>query len=544
MITTTKTKRKSIPAPDPNMGKVERALFDLDNDDEYAIADPIIPNLELVPNDEIRGLDFDTTIIKVIPDKYNFDDECRNDFLKGKGIRIRSVESFDKKGNKIYDGLQSPEFGSDYGDEHAFSERYSCECGRYIGKMYEGQICPECGKEVQYNDSDLEKFGWVIIDHFKVITPIFFQKLNKALGTMDGGVPVLEGILRVGFSDQQEVEFTEHDKNNIGDHPFIKKGMNWLSENIMDVLNYYAKRKPNSKDRFDELKKDVDKIFCHCLPIYTSTLRMETPGEKGEKVFKVKTNTLFSSIIRSTNKLNSYEPEDAHNPKLRFKIDRYLWQIESDLASVYDEEFGLLQGKKGFIQAKTFSGRHNYSARNIIIAGSGYLHADEIEISYATFIELFRYELCNLYGKLKGCNAVVANDKWRAAKSHWDEDFYNIMQFMIKDKRNAPYIPLMINRNPSINFGSFLMCKVIRIKRNLNDKTMTVNTRIIKTLNADFDGDQMNIFRIPGANICSLFNKCMNPIYNLYINRLNGRVNPNMLPLKDEVILFWCFNNM
>ena len=37
--------------------------------------------------------------------------------------------------------------------------------------------------------------------------------------------------------------------------------------------------------------------------------------------------------------------------------------------------------------------------------------------------------------------------------------------------------------------------------------------------------------------------KTMNPKYNLYIDRVNGLVNKDLMPLKDEVVGFWMFNN-
>lgn len=511
------------------------------DDSSMAVPDPVIPvNID----GEAAGIIYDTCIRRAETGKIDMDQACREDFINGRGIRLTSVESFDKKGNKIYNGLQSPFFGSDYGDERAFADRYSCECGKCIGRPLEGQICPECDTEVQQYDTDLSRFGWVILDNFPIISPIFYNKLELALGSMDGGTKVIEGILKVGFAKQSEAEYDEKDRANLAKHPFIKKGMRWLSEHIGEVLTYYEGRRKSASARFEELRFDMDKIFCHSIPIYSNALRVETPGEKGEKVFKVKTNTMMSSIIKCANKVNEFSLEDADDPKLCYIIDRYLWQIQTDMASVWEEEFNTIKGKRGFIQNKVMSGRHNYSARNIIIAGSGYLHANEIEVCYSTFIELFRYELCSFYAKLKSCSIKTAQLEWNKAKNHFNSDFYNIMRCIIKDKKNAPYIRLMINRNPSINFGAFLYCKIVRVKPSVSDKTMTINTRIIKTLNADFDGDVLNIFRIPGADLGNKFAKNMDPTYNLYINRINGRVNPNMMPLKDEVIIFWAFNNM
>lgn len=41
----------------------------------------------------------------------------------------------------------------------------------------------------------------------------------------------------------------------------------------------------------------------------------------------------------------------------------------------------------------------------------------------------------------------------------------------------------------AINYGSFLVMKIAGVKRNINDKTLTIPTPINATMNADYDGD-------------------------------------------------------
>lgn len=85
--------------------------------------------------------------------------------------------------------------------------------------------------------------------------------------------------------------------------------------------------------------------------------------------------------------------------------------------------------------------------------------------------------------------------------------------------------------------------KVKRVTEGIASKTMRLNTRVIQVLAADFDGDQLNVFRIIGQDLARRISKTMNPRYNLYIDRINGRVNKDLMPLRDEVVGFWLFNN-
>ena len=77
---------------------------------------------------------FDSKIERVQVQIMDLDLECFFDIANGRGIRISSVESFDpkKKNEKIWNGLQSEFFGTDFSEEDAFRERWSCKCNTFV----------------------------------------------------------------------------------------------------------------------------------------------------------------------------------------------------------------------------------------------------------------------------------------------------------------------------------------------------------------------------------------------------------------------------
>ena len=153
--------------------------------------------------------------------------------------------------------------------------------------------------------------------------------------------------------------------------------------------------------------------------------------------------------------------------------------------------------------------KDNFSIRSIISASSGELRSDEIEICYIGFAELFRYEIINELQKLYKCTIIEAQQKWKHALSHYDPIMYKIMESLCEKEKD--HITVIINRNPSINYGSFLAMKIKHVKNDIYDKTLRLNTRVIKTMAADFDGDQINVFRIIGDDLGHRFSKNMNP---------------------------------
>lgn len=62
-------------------------------------------------------------------------------------------------------------------------------------------------------------------------------------------------------------------------------------------------------------------------------------------------------------------------------------------------------------------------------------------------MEIFRYELTNLYAKLKSCTVEEAQQAWYRATRFFDPVFYGIMKYIIA--HNKDDIGIIINRNPS-----------------------------------------------------------------------------------------------
>ena len=494
---------------------------------------------------------FGTSIQNVQIEKLNLDLECMTDILEEKGIRLQSpeafhkkVDKFSKKTEKVYDGLQSEFFGTDFGDDAAFAERYSCKCKKYTGKMYLGKICDRCGSTVEYTDIDLTKFGWIILDKFKIISPIYDQKLLATLGKQDEDF-VLDKILEVTYDEDGKVEFTDKELAQLKKHPFMHKGMVWLSnpDNLLEVLEYYERKRPKSKQKaYKELKDDLFNIFTSCIPVYTALLRTELPGEKGSKLFKLKVNTCCGAMIRISNFINGIDKED-YVEKMP-TINMQLYAIQKEIREVFTDVYNSLMKKQGIIMSRVVGGRYNYSARNIIIPSSGYLRADEIVMAYSTFMELYRSELINFYSKIHNCTIIEASKAWNRGTVRFDKNFYNIMNYMVTDKKCKKYMWTLVCRNPCINQGSFQMMRVAHVTNEISNKTLTIPSNTLGPFNADFDGDVLNIFRIIGEYFSKEFCKCLNPRYNLYISRINGKINMETVPFKDEAAAFYQFNNI
>lgn len=506
---------------------------------------------------------FDTHISSVTPIKCNMDQEYLNDIQNGKALRLTSIDAFapkpdkldkrrDKEGKpklaKIWNGLQSEFFGTDFSDDNAFAERWSCRCGKYIGAMWKDSnfVCEECHTPVQMINADLDKYGYIVMDKFVTFTPVFAAKLTEALGKADNE-PVLSRILNVKYVDDNgDSSYKIKEAELVKKHPFLHKGMTWLVCHIQEVLEYYAPKRPAQKALFIELMNDVEDMFTHCICVYSALLRTEIPGQKGEKEFKLKINTAYKTLIRLTNWINanSYLDEDDKDADWQHNIDAKLFAVYKEIMTIFNLEYESFQTKQGIIYSKIVGGRYDFTARSIINPDTGILRADEIGLSYNACLELFRNEVCNLYTKIHGCTPMETYLAWKKALIKFSMDFYKIMCMMVTDERYKKYMFVFISRNPMINKHSANCMRIAYIKSNIRDKTLTIPSPIMNAQNADIDGDVENVFRIFSEHTIKKFSKTMNPRYNIYIDRINGKLDPKSMLIRDEAVCFYMFGNM
>jgi len=247
---------------------------------------------------------------------------------------------------------------------------------------------------VEYHDIDLTKCGWIIIDNFEVINPILAAKLSNALGKFEQD-SVFDKIITMKYhEDGEDCELTDKELLMQKKHPFIKKGMLWLREHLPEVIDYYDKRKPTKHKVFEQLRRELaaGRLWTHCIPVYSALLRTELPAEKDHKLYKLRINTNYQTVIRLSNSINSVRPDDYDHHHLN-SIDIKLAGIQRKCIQIFDNTVSECTGKPGIIVSKVLGGRYNFSSRCIIIPSSGKLRSDQIEMGYLPFLELFRYEM-------------------------------------------------------------------------------------------------------------------------------------------------------
>ena len=126
-----------------------------------------------------------------------------------------------------------------------------------------------------------------------------------------------------------------------------------------------------------------------------------------------------------------------------------------------------------------------------------------------------------------------AYEIWCRARTKKDPRICEILDAMIKNSHNGQGIAVIINRNPSINYGSILSMHCVGYSDTL---TMSVPLQILPLLAADFDGDVLNIFHIINDAFYERADRVFNPRNAMYISKVDGKMNKSLMVKRDTVI--------
>lgn len=204
--------------------------------------------------------------------RINFESECMWDCTYGKGFLISDTPFSDiDKSIRNMDGPRSPRYGTTYGDTNEFMDRYHCKCGRTIGAAFEGEECPFCHEKVEYTDVDILYTGWLNLYPYKIVNPLYFQRLQSALSKKNleniisnENIITSSGIIRK-HTDVIEVKKSMLTYHNIGLHEFYL--------HFEEIMNYYKGKRKQKADLIDQLIRDKDYVWTSKLPVYSTVLR-------------------------------------------------------------------------------------------------------------------------------------------------------------------------------------------------------------------------------------------------------------------------------
>jgi len=465
----------------------------------------------------------------------DWDSRCKDEITTGVGFRITERGKTDLDLEPGLYSIHSPLYGTDWKDENAFEDRFSCKCGNLIGRRYMDSetVCPKCGKPVRFIDTKIMKTGWFILDRNEIINPAMFLKLGWYFGNAH-----LHQMLH--YVPEKEREKYMDNKTS----PFYGIGMIEFRERFREILEFYNKRS-RKVDGYEFFRIHEEEIFIHSIPCYNMMLRkwMVRNGDikysDEDKIFQ----KLFSDHMLLNDdfewKLRVDYRTNRKKDTAYLRKENILYRIQSYVNQLWDMSFQTIKRKEGIINEQILGGRLNYTGRNVIVPDPE-LRADQIGLGYTTFLELYKMELVAMIHDLYQKDYPYAWDMLSEASVVYSERVYKLMQHLMT--HNKLYVS--IDRNPSINLGSYITMYVAKISSDITDYCMGLPTYVLNKQNADFDGDIENIFCHKIGKIGEEYYKNNNPRSNMFISHNDGLYDMDTAPFKDGIAGMYAYLNI
>lgn len=451
----------------------------------------------------------------------DLDKECMNDIVSGNGFFVEEPQSI-KKDLKSDSSIFSSKFGTLAGETDAFVDRYRCECGAKRNRINHGIICDICHTPVRYVDDNFEYFGWCCLkDKYHYIHPNLFKILEQLIG-----VTRLDSIIR-GDEEKDEDGFTKRRKkedSKLMEEPYYQIGMLKFYEKFDEIIEFYANKYPGKRKYYDRLIEERDKVFTHCVPVYTTHLR--PVRVEGENLVFEGTNAIYNMIAKIVFAINRDNLAVFKKNKLKKTL---LYQLQKKIMELYVEIEAILAKKKGIIR-NLFGGRYNFTSRAVIVSDPT-LRVDQIKLSYHILVNVMQQTIINIIRKTYNVNLSTAYDIWYKARLEVNPRIVEIIRNLINASPQG--IPFIINRNPSINYGSILQMYCVDMAFNY---TMALPLQILSPLAGDFDGDCLNIWYLTNKEYIARCERSFNPRNAMYISNNDGLFNNDMNHSKDTLI--------
>ena len=282
---------------------------------------------------------------------------------------------------------------------------------------------------------------------------LMYQRLQSAIGRKNleniianDNIITANGQIR-HYNDDIEVKKTTLRYHNIGLKEFY--------DNYEEILEYFKTKRKDKVALIDQLIQDKAIVWTSKYPVYSSALRPE--GINVESYF-------FSPLDKQINPLTNITINLKKASEI--EIPLYLYQAQTRVNALWDLNFSLIDAKHGWIRANVLGGEYNFSNRSVIVLNPE-LHMDEVDMSYKQFLGQFKGHIVRRLIMEKGWTVTKASN-YLASKFNFDEEIYQIMQRIVKEEHPR----IIINRNPTITFGSILEMKVRKIKRDPDDVTL------------------------------------------------------------------------
>lgn len=388
-------------------------------------------------------------------------------------------------------------------DSSKFTDgEYRCDCGAFQGQDLIGQVCPRCKSEIVLHSLNFNYTGWIDLKGHKVISPIYYIMLKRVLGTN-----VLRFILG-DYKSKADVKYNEKDKGRQEETKQKRAGR--VSQ---DDIRYIEKKVPRSKqifkgighdefyERFEEVMEvcapknneeakilldNKEAVFTSFIPIYSTAFR--PVSKTSETKFYPKINKWFAMMIADALAMDDMVLREAKIQALNNIQKYWLDAVEHIIKNEMSK-------KEGFVRSEIVGGSFSFSGRAVVTLDIS-LDVDEVDLPYSMVITAYQYRLTYMLATRYN---MTLEQAYLFVNTHEKNDIIiELLNEIIDEGQWVVYL-----REPTNNLKSIALSRIRRYK--IGDDTMSIPLEVLGGMNADFDGDALDIWFLLDKGLISKF---------------------------------------
>jgi DNA-directed RNA polymerase subunit beta' len=396
---------------------------------------------------------------------FDIDEHCKN---------LAAVTS-----NKIYakrgfheDGLFSQKiFGP--------IRNYSCACGDYHGRAKAGQLCSICGVEITNSNVRRKRFAKIELP-FPIMNPIMYYLLIKV-----GKITFKDILDNLLLSDMpMSYRYDEKLKKyiRIAEDEVVPEGTKIFSglEGAHEISKKMVDENKDKSKIWRYIYDNFNKFYMNNAIVMPPAFR---PISKTRDVQKRdKMNDFLLKILNFTLTKNQELLNTNKDSGISFVNVKNLQRYIFDLYEYIISKFGK---KQGLIRDSILGKRNDFSGR-AVIAPDPTLNLDECGVPYLMLLELYKLEISNILNERR---LFKTYDK---AVTYIDECMTKhdyALYDLVGEICTGRYV--ILNRQPTLHRMGILAFK-IKVNKEM---VIQLHPMACEPFNADFDGDQMAIYR-------------------------------------------------
>lgn len=404
---------------------------------------------------------------------------------------INTIDIFNTTNKEVLDRIIMKNYSEDN-----LSLLPSCQCEKLKGENYINDVCPECNTTVVNGLDDAISFLLWLSQPDKVerfVSPIVLSFLLKRYKITKPQVSLIEYILLPNMKIDKKQQRQNQDKLDKLDHLLqkngIAKGYNSFIQNffkIIEILETEFIKQPRGKEGSEFLNfllENKNNLFSSYLPFPNKMIFTMESNELGRYFDK--------SLVSPINVIRRLTGIDIRTMPASIKQARVARSL-IDLARFFEDYMAnKIFSKPGLIRQHITSERTHFTARSVIVSIAGPHAHDELHINWSGACTLLRPFILNqLYAQ---------GFSYKEAINHllYHNKIYSpVLDGIFKEiiAASGTGLKAFFNRNPSLHRGSIQTVRITKVKIDPLDPTFSMSTRIAAALNADYDGDEVNLY--------------------------------------------------